>query len=134
MDMSEIDSQNGKKVYESLLDSWGEYWSKWKCAPDILYINAIKHAELFKWSALGGHQILFQGQKKYIFNAEVESIVDFSLDFIWLEHIDIKHAVTNNTDYAEKIINHNFEVVDDGVTPETQKAKIDIPNEVLNCQ
>ena len=129
--MSEINSQNGQEIYESLLGSWSDYWGQWKCAPDILFINAKNNAELFKWSALGGHQILFLRSKQYIFNAEINPIVDLSLGFIWLEKDDINDALKNKTNFVEKITNFEYEVVD-GVTPETQKERIIIPNEVLN--
>lgn len=128
--MSEINPQNGREIYESLLNSWGNYWVEWKCAPDILYMNAEKYAEFCKWSALGGHQILFDGGNPYIFSTKIEPIVGFSQDFIWLEKSDINHAVMNHKDYAEKITNLDFRV-DDGVTPEIQKRRISIPNEIL---
>ena len=129
--MSEINSQNGKDTFDLLVNSWSEYKNKWGTAPDILIINSIKHAELFKWSALGGDQISQNEGKQFIFNTEIVSIRDLSFDFILLEKVDIKSALKANTEYSEKIVNSEHEIID-GVTPEIQKARIDISNEVLN--
>ncbi|MBJ8476476.1 hypothetical protein [Acinetobacter bereziniae] len=130
--MSEINSQNGKETYDLLFHSWNEYKDKWGTAPDILFIKPIKHAELFKWSALGGNQISYQGSKHFIFvNTEIVSINDLPFDFILLEKVDIKDALRAKIAYSEKIVGSKHELFD-GDMFEPQKDRIDIPNEVLN--
>lgn len=116
--------------YKSLQDSYDDYCKKWGTSPNFLFMNAKKHSELYKWSSINHLVIEFKNNKQYLFQAEIIDIVDFHDDFIWLEKADIIEALNNKTDYVKKIINNNFEVVD-GITPEIQTARINIPNEVL---